>query len=59
MVEIETCEELRMPQEASPNLLQQQGKYNTINRVVDGMTINVNSASIKFTSVTFTASLQV
>ncbi|XP_065226318.1 bridge-like lipid transfer protein family member 3B isoform X2 [Planococcus citri] len=59
LVEIETCEELRMPQEVSPNILQQQGKYNTINRVVDGMTINVNSASIKFTSVTFTASLQI
>lgn len=56
-VEIETCENLRdvSLQEA----VQQTGKYNTIHRIVDGMSINVNTVSIQFSSQTFVASIQV
>lgn len=58
-VKVETCEELRTPDEALPNLLQSPGKYNFIIKTVDGMTINVNTVFIDFSSSTFTASLQV
>lgn len=59
-VEIETCEELR-------SLSAQQGlssysaptKYNFINKVIDGMTINVNVVSITFRTPAFIASVQV
>lgn len=58
-VKIETCTELRTPDEAFANLIPSPGKYNFIIRTVDGMTINVNTVSVDFTSATFTASLQV
>lgn len=59
-VEVETCEELR-------SLSAQQGlssygatnKYNFINKAIDGMTISVNTVSITFKTVAFTASIQV
>ncbi|XP_014283394.1 bridge-like lipid transfer protein family member 3B [Halyomorpha halys] len=59
-VEIETCEELR-------SLSAQQGlssysaptKYNFINKVIDGMTINVNVVSITFRTPAFIASVQI
>ncbi|XP_073986292.1 bridge-like lipid transfer protein family member 3B isoform X2 [Rhodnius prolixus] len=59
-VEVETCEELR-------SLSAQQGlssygatnKYNFINKAIDGMTISVNTVSITFKTVAFTASIQI
>lgn len=58
---IETCTELRSmsAQEDLSSLGGAPAKYNFINRVIDGMTISVNTVSIQFTSPAFTASVQV
>lgn len=59
-IEVETCEELRsMSAQQALSTLGTAAKYNFINKVIDGMTISVNSVSIMFTSPAFTASVQV
>jgi hypothetical protein len=59
-IEVETCEELR-------SLSTQQGlssyggnaKYSFINKVIDGMTVSVNTVQVTFKSPAFIASVQV
>lgn len=48
------------PQSSSASLPQiPQGKYSFIHKVVDGITIIVNTVNVKFLSAAFTASVQV
>lgn len=59
-IQVETCEELRsMSAQQGLSNLGTAAKYNFINKVIDGMTISVNSVSIMFTSPAFTASVQI
>ena len=59
-VEVETCEELRSM--STPLCLSSIGanaKYSFINKVIDGMTVSVNTVQVTFKSPAFVASVQV
>lgn len=57
---VETCEELRIPSMQSGNTNSGvPGKYSFIHKVIDGITINVNTVNILFYSPAFSASVQI
>ncbi|KAK9711777.1 N-terminal region of Chorein or VPS13 [Popillia japonica] len=58
---VETCEELRtMPEQAGvPTPTAVPGKYSFIHKVIDGITVNVNTVNITFNSPAFTANVQI
>ncbi|XP_054714302.1 LOW QUALITY PROTEIN: bridge-like lipid transfer protein family member 3B [Uloborus diversus] len=59
IVEIETCEDLRPPTPMSSEASYKSGgKYGFSDRVIDGMTVVVNSVVINFNSPAFQASFQ-
>ncbi|XP_075235115.1 bridge-like lipid transfer protein family member 3B isoform X2 [Lycorma delicatula] len=61
-IEVETCEELRSmsyQQGLSSLAAGNNTKYSFINKVIDGMTIHVNSVLITFRSPAFTAKVQI
>lgn len=63
-ITIETCEFGRNDTNAGgsggwQSLTAPQGKYNFINKIIDGITITINTVNIKFQSPAFTASVQV
>lgn len=62
-ITIETCEFGRNENNASgsggwQSLTAPQGKYNFIKKIIDGITITINTVNIKFQSPAFTASVQ-
>lgn len=63
-ITIETCEFGGRNENPSgsggwQSLTAPQGKYNFINKIIDGITITINTVNIKFQSPAFTASVQV
>ncbi|KAI4463582.1 hypothetical protein MML48_4g00014003 [Holotrichia oblita] len=58
---VETCEELRtMPEQAGVSThTAVPGKYSFIHKVIDGITVNVNTVNITFNSPAFTANVQI
>lgn len=57
---VKTCEELRTPTSPSTSPYSAvPGKYSFIHKVIDGITINVNTVYIIFNSPAFTASVQI
>lgn len=56
---METCEELRNMTSDNASGYGPPGKYSFIHKVIDGITINVNTVNISFKSPAFVASLQV
>lgn len=63
-ITIETCEFGRNDGGVSSaggwqTLTAPQGKYNFINKIVDGITVTINAVNIKFKSPAFIASIQV
>ncbi|CAH1256344.1 UHRF1BP1L [Branchiostoma lanceolatum] len=58
-IEMETCDEPRAPNNPSP-FMSQGGdtKYGFAEKVVDGMSLTINSVTIRFISHAFTASFQ-
>lgn len=59
-IEIETCEELRsMSFQQGLSQVANNAKYSFIHKVIDGMTIHVNSVAITFNSRAFIAKVQI
>ena len=61
-ITIETCEFGRNENVAGggwQTLTAPQGKYNFINKIVDGITVTINAVNIKFKGPAFIASIQV
>lgn len=61
-ITIETCEFGRTENSGVAgwqSLTAPQGKYSFINKIIDGITVTVNTVNIKFKSPAFTASVQV
>lgn len=60
-ITVETCESARTDTGTAglQSLTASQGKYSFIHKVVDGITIIVNTVNVKFKSPVFTASVQV
>lgn len=59
-IEVETCEDIRVV--TTPQGLASYGgptKYSFIHKVIDGITVTVNTVSITFKSPAFVASVQV
>ena len=54
-----TCAELRQPSSTNPRPAYATGKYGFSDKVVDGVTVSVNSLIVNFKSPAFEASLQV
>ncbi|KAF7989984.1 hypothetical protein HCN44_008658 [Aphidius gifuensis] len=61
IVEVVTCDDLRNPSsnDASSSSLPGTTKYSFIHKVIDGITVNVNTAVVTFKSHTFIASVQI
>ncbi|XP_025835027.1 UHRF1-binding protein 1-like isoform X3 [Agrilus planipennis] len=60
-ITVETCEELRpmSPQAGLSSYAAVPGKYSFIHKVIDGITVTVNTVNIVFNSPAFTATVQV
>jgi hypothetical protein len=59
-VEVETCDELRsMSTQLCLSPYGASAKYSFINKVIDGMTVSVNTVQVTFKSPAFIASVQV
>ena len=59
-MEVETCENLRTLNATQlPSKLQSGGSYGFVEKVVDGITVTVNSVLVILHSHVFTASFQV
>lgn len=59
-IEVETCEELRsMSTQLGLSSYSGNAKYSFINKVIDGMTVSVNTVQVTFKSPAFIASVQV
>lgn len=59
-IQVETCEELRsMSSQQSLSSYGGNAKYSFINKVIDGMTVSVNTVQVTFKSPAFIASVQV
>ncbi|XP_049825652.1 UHRF1-binding protein 1-like isoform X2 [Aethina tumida] len=59
-ITVETCEELRsMSAQAGLSSYAVPGKYSFIHKVIDGITVTVNTVNILFNSPAFTASVQI
>lgn len=59
-IQVETCEELRsMSTQQGLSSYGGNAKYSFINKVIDGMTISVNTVQVTFMSPAFIASVQV
>ncbi|KAK7794549.1 hypothetical protein R5R35_009669 [Gryllus longicercus] len=59
-IKVETCEELRsLSMQHGLSSYTGQGKYSFINKVIDGMSIAVNTVCVTFESPAFTASVQI
>lgn len=59
-VEVETCDELRpMSTQLGLSSYGASAKYSFINKVIDGMTVSVNTVQVTFKSPAFIASVQV
>lgn len=63
-ITIETCELGRNESGGTASggwqtLTAPQGKYNFINKIIDGITVTINAVNIKFKSPAFIASIQV
>lgn len=59
-IEVETCEDLRrMSNSQGLSSFAGPAKYSFIHKVIDGITIAVNTVSVTFKSPAFTASVQV
>lgn len=60
-IQIEACEELRpVVTTSNPHLsLPSAGKYGFVNKVVDGITVTVESVEIRFFSKAFESKVQV
>jgi hypothetical protein len=59
-VEVETCDELRsMSTQLCLSSYGANAKYSFINKVIDGMTVSVNTVQVTFKSPAFIASVQV
>ena len=59
-ITVETCEIARSGTPTAGQSLQiPLGKYNYIHKVIDGITIVVNTVNVNFKSPAFTASVQV
>lgn len=57
---VETCEDLRPPNQSGlPSYTAVPGKYSFIHKVIDGITVTVNTVNVLFNSPAFTASVQV
>ncbi|XP_033611265.1 UHRF1-binding protein 1-like isoform X3 [Cryptotermes secundus] len=58
-IEVETCEELRsMSTQLGLSSYSGNAKYSFINKVIDGMTVSVNTVQVTFKSPAFIASVQ-
>ncbi|KAJ4435634.1 hypothetical protein ANN_18250 [Periplaneta americana] len=58
-IEVETCEELRsMSTQHGLSSYGSNAKYSFINKVIDGMTVSVNTVQVTFKSPAFIASVQ-
>ncbi|CAH0560093.1 unnamed protein product [Brassicogethes aeneus] len=59
-ITVETCEELRsMSAQGGLSSYAVPGKYSFIHKVIDGITVTVNTVNILFNSPAFTASVQI
>ncbi|VEN47609.1 unnamed protein product [Callosobruchus maculatus] len=60
-ITVETCEDLRTtsPQGGLSSYATAPGKYSFIHKVIDGITVTVNTVNILFNSPAFTASIQI
>lgn len=62
-ITIETCEFGRSENLISSggwqSLTAPKGKYNFIDKIIDGITVTINTVNVKFNSPAFTASVQV
>lgn len=61
-ITVETCEIERTTGSNTPSvqaISAPQGKYSFIHKIIDGITIIVNTVNVKFKSPAFTASVQV
>lgn len=58
---VETCEELRSmsPQGLLSSYTTVPGKYSFIHKVIDGITVSINTVHVTFNSPAFTANVQV
>ncbi|KAL1459506.1 hypothetical protein WDU94_011478 [Cyamophila willieti] len=57
-IEVETCEIIRsMSMDGGLSAYSQPSTYNAISKIVDGITVNINSVTLKFMSPAFTASV--
>uniref|UniRef100_A0A8D8ST28 UHRF1-binding protein 1-like n=2 Tax=Cacopsylla melanoneura TaxID=428564 RepID=A0A8D8ST28_9HEMI len=57
-IEVETCEIIRsMSMEGGLSAYSQPSTYNAISKIVDGITVNINSVTLRFMSPVFTASV--
>ncbi|CAG9864349.1 unnamed protein product [Phyllotreta striolata] len=57
---VETCDELRIPSsQPGSSYAGAPGKYSFIHKVIDGITVHVNTVNIIFNSPAFTASVQI
>jgi hypothetical protein len=57
-IQVEACEELRPVVPVASNSVS-AGKYGFVNKVVDGITVTVESVEIKFSSKSFESKVQV
>lgn len=59
-IEVETCESIRsMSMDSGLSAYSQPSAYNAIRKIVDGITVNINSVTLKFISPAFVASVHV
>lgn len=58
-IEVETCEDLRSMSVQGGLSSMGGGRYSFIHKVIDGMTVAVNTVLVTFRSPAFIASLQV
>ncbi|XP_026680296.1 LOW QUALITY PROTEIN: UHRF1-binding protein 1-like, partial [Diaphorina citri] len=59
-IEVETCESIRsMSMDSGLSAYSQPSAYNAIRKIVDGITVNINSVTLKFISPAFVASVHI
>lgn len=59
-IEVETCQNIRsMSMDCNLSTYTQPSTYNAISKIVDGITVNINSVTLKFSSPAFIASVHV
>ncbi|KAL4224791.1 UHRF1 (ICBP90) binding protein 1-like [Mactra antiquata] len=58
VLEIETCPDLRPPNNSTESEHKSEGSYGFVDKVVDGIYVHINSVNVQFVSDKFHASLQ-